>query len=148
MTAPKKEKVVSAKGDEAEEMVSSPSPPALLQLLPLDLTLSPRSPLSLSSQVLNYLVQQNRPYGASELIPLYAHPQLAHSPLCCSTADLSANLKNRVSKAQAQKALASLHEKGEIMGKTYGKSTVYCALQVSRWCVSRRGGMGRSSATG
>ncbi|ORY80278.1 hypothetical protein BCR35DRAFT_331925 [Leucosporidium creatinivorum] len=52
-------------------------------------------------------MQQNRPYRAT---------------------GLSANLKNRVSKAQAQKALASLHKEGEIMGKTYGKSTVYCVL--------------------
>ncbi|BGP23387.1 tat binding protein 1-interacting protein [Rhodotorula toruloides] len=75
---PPKEKVASAKGDEAEELV------------------------------LNYLVEQNRPYGAT---------------------DISANLKNRVSKLQAQKALASLFEKGEIGAKTFGKTTIYCPLQ-------------------
>jgi hypothetical protein len=40
MTAPKKEKVVSAKGDEAEEMVSLLSFPVHLHLSPLLLTLS------------------------------------------------------------------------------------------------------------
>ncbi|PRQ77990.1 Tat binding protein 1(TBP-1)-interacting protein (TBPIP)-domain containing protein [Rhodotorula toruloides] len=76
---PPKEKVVSAKGDEAEELV------------------------------LSYLIEQNRPYGAT---------------------DISANLKNRVSKPQTQKALASLFEKGEIGAKTFGKTTVYCPLQA------------------
>ncbi|KAL8283962.1 hypothetical protein RQP46_005075 [Phenoliferia psychrophenolica] len=80
MSAAKKEKVVSVKGDEASEI----------------------------RQVLAYLNSQNRPYGAT---------------------DLSANLKNRVTKAQAAKTLALLHEKGEIMGKAYGKTSVYCALQ-------------------
>lgn len=47
-----------------------------------------------------------------------------------SLADISANLKSKVSKVQAQKTLATLHEKGEILGKVYGKTTVYCALQV------------------
>ncbi|GAA5884773.1 hypothetical protein JCM6882_005387 [Rhodosporidiobolus microsporus] len=76
--AANKDKVVSLKGDQAEELV------------------------------LNYLKEQNRPYGAT---------------------DISANLKGRVSKPQAQKALAALLEKGEIMGKTFGKTTIYCALQ-------------------
>ncbi|BGP14656.1 hypothetical protein JCM10213v2_002605 [Rhodosporidiobolus nylandii] len=76
--AANKEKGVSLKGDQAEELV------------------------------LTYLKEQNRPYGAT---------------------DLSANLKNRVSKPQAQKALASLADKGEILAKTWGKTTVYCALQ-------------------
>uniref|UniRef100_A0A0K3C8D6 BY PROTMAP: gi/472588405/gb/EMS25877.1/ Tat binding protein 1-interacting protein [Rhodosporidium toruloides NP11] gi/647396196/emb/CDR38220.1/ RHTO0S03e06128g1_1 [Rhodosporidium toruloides] n=1 Tax=Rhodotorula toruloides TaxID=5286 RepID=A0A0K3C8D6_RHOTO len=91
---PPKEKVVSAKGDEAEELVSRP-------LLSLDLLLR-------SLEVLSYLIEQNRPYGAT---------------------DISANLKNRVSKPQTQKALASLFEKGEIGAKTFGKTTVYCPLQ-------------------
>ncbi|KAM0746531.1 TBPIP-domain-containing protein [Meredithblackwellia eburnea MCA 4105] len=58
--------------------------------------------------ILGYLTSQNRPYGAT---------------------DISANLKNKVSKAQAAKSLAALHERGEIMGKAYGKTIVYCALQ-------------------
>ncbi|GAA5843119.1 hypothetical protein JCM11251_003936 [Rhodosporidiobolus azoricus] len=73
-----KDKTVSLKGDQAEDLI------------------------------LSYLKEQNRPYGAT---------------------DISANLKNRVSNPQAKKALAALLEKGEIMGKVYGKTTVYCALQ-------------------
>lgn len=59
-----------------------------------------------------------------------------------AAADLSANLKNRVTKATAVKVLGSLQEKGEITGKTYGKTIVYCALQVSHGRVAE-GARGR-----
>ncbi|KAL7411796.1 Tat binding protein 1-interacting [Mrakia frigida] len=69
-----KDKVVSAKGDEAEDMV------------------------------LKYLKKVNRPYAST---------------------DISANLKQAVSKAAAQKALLSLSDKGLLTKKDYGKQTVF-----------------------
>ncbi|EPS26577.1 hypothetical protein PDE_01514 [Penicillium oxalicum 114-2] len=62
------------------------------------------------SLILDYLRQQNRPYSAIEV---------------------SANLHNKVTKAQATKVLKELHQKGEIEGRTAGKQTVYHALQES-----------------
>ncbi|KIL66308.1 hypothetical protein M378DRAFT_75412 [Amanita muscaria Koide BX008] len=50
----------------------------------------------------------NRPYGA---------------------VDVSANMKGAVSKASAQKILVSLAEKGELVQKTYGKTTFFVANQ-------------------
>ncbi|KAK4702742.1 26S proteasome regulatory subunit, ATPase 3, interacting protein, partial [Phenoliferia sp. Uapishka_3] len=109
--AAKKEKVVSAKGDEAEEIVSRVYPQAGRRS-----RTTPQLTFTVWRKVLGYLNAQNRPYGAT---------------------DLSANLKNRVSKAQAAKTLAALHDKGEILGKAYGKTTVYCALQVRQAGRSR-----------
>jgi len=56
----------------------------------------------------DYIRKSNRPYGA---------------------ADVSANIKNAVSKPATQKVLLALTEKGEITQKTYGKQTFFCADQ-------------------
>lgn len=45
---------------------------------------------------------------------------------------MSANLKSKVSKTVAAKTLAELAAAGEIVGKAYGKTMIYCAIQVSR----------------
>lgn len=58
--------------------------------------------------VLQYMKKMNRPYGA---------------------VDVSANMKGTVSKASAQKILVSLAEKGELVQKTYGKTTFFVANQ-------------------
>ncbi|KAF7715096.1 Uncharacterized protein PECH_007653 [Penicillium ucsense] len=63
-----------------------------------------------ASLILDYLREQNRPYSAIEV---------------------SANLHNKVNKAQAGKILKDLHQKGEIEGRTAGKQIVYHALQKS-----------------
>ncbi|KAJ1307870.1 hypothetical protein OPQ81_001950 [Rhizoctonia solani] len=60
--------------------------------------------------VLNYLKKTNRPYGSS---------------------DISANLKNAISKAATQKILLSLAERGFVTQKTYGKATYFVAPQSS-----------------
>lgn len=60
--------------------------------------------------ILDYLRKQNRPYSAT---------------------DISANLKNRVTKAAAAKLLKDMHERKEIEGKAAGKQIVYHAIQVS-----------------
>lgn len=75
MTATKKEKVVSAKGDNAEEMVSLLS----LHCYIFCHTSSP-SLISLT-QVLYYLMQQNHPNGASELFFFSPHYQPTDLPL-------------------------------------------------------------------
>ncbi|GMK58730.1 hypothetical protein CspeluHIS016_0601720 [Cutaneotrichosporon spelunceum] len=54
--------------------------------------------------VLDYLRAVNRPYAST---------------------DVSANLKNRVTKTEAQKALNSLAEKGFLTVKSYGKQTIF-----------------------
>ncbi|KAJ5885300.1 Chitin synthase activator (Chs3) [Penicillium taxi] len=43
--------------------------------------------------------------------------------------EVSANLRNKVSKIQAAKLLRDLHQNGEIEGKTAGKQVVYHAIQ-------------------
>ncbi|KAJ5692095.1 TBPIP-domain-containing protein [Penicillium macrosclerotiorum] len=43
--------------------------------------------------------------------------------------DISANLHNKVSKAQAAKLLRELHQNGEIEGRTAGRQIVYHSLQ-------------------
>ncbi|KAK4979647.1 hypothetical protein LTR66_010396 [Elasticomyces elasticus] len=58
--------------------------------------------------MLDYLRKQNRPYSAT---------------------DISANLKNRVTKAAAAKLLKDMHERKEIEGRASGKQIVYHALQ-------------------
>jgi hypothetical protein len=75
-----------------------------------DTTTTKLTPAQSSSLILNYLQQQNRPYSAI---------------------DISANLKNRVTKTAAAKLLKDLHERGEIEGRVAGKGVVYHALQVS-----------------
>ncbi|EIN14573.1 TBPIP-domain-containing protein [Punctularia strigosozonata HHB-11173 SS5] len=60
-------------------------------------------------KILNYIKRMNRPYGA---------------------VDVSANLKGAVPKAATQKILASLAEKGELIQKTYGKTTFFVADQA------------------
>jgi 26S proteasome regulatory subunit (ATPase 3-interacting protein) len=52
----------------------------------------------------------NRPYGA---------------------VDVSANLKGAVPKAATQKILVALAEKGELIQKTYGKTTFFVANQAN-----------------
>ncbi|CAK9787011.1 TBPIP-domain-containing protein [Cutaneotrichosporon oleaginosum] len=54
--------------------------------------------------VLEYLRSVNRPYAST---------------------DVSANLKNRVTKTEAQKALNALAEKGHLTLKPYGKQTIF-----------------------
>jgi 26S proteasome regulatory subunit (ATPase 3-interacting protein) len=67
------------------------------------------TPAQSSALILSYLRKQNRPYSAI---------------------DISANLKNRVTKTAAAKLLKDLHERGEIEGRLAGKGVVYHALQV------------------
>ncbi|CAE7140130.1 unnamed protein product [Rhizoctonia solani] len=59
--------------------------------------------------VLKYLKKANRPYGSS---------------------DISANLKNAVTKAATQKILLSLAERELVTQKTYGKATYFVAPQT------------------
>lgn len=68
------------------------------------------TPQQSADLILDYLRKQNRPYSAT---------------------DISANLKNRVTKAAATKLLKDLHERAEIDGKAAGKQIVYHAIQVS-----------------
>jgi 26S proteasome regulatory subunit, ATPase 3, interacting protein len=67
------------------------------------------TPEQSSALVMDYLRKQNRPYGAT---------------------DISANLKNRVTKAAAAKLLKDMHERNEIAGRASGKQMVYHTLQV------------------
>ncbi|KAI0725347.1 TBPIP-domain-containing protein [Fomitopsis betulina] len=59
-------------------------------------------------KVLNYIKMMNRPFGA---------------------VDVSANLKGAVPKAATQKILVALAEKGDVVQKTYGKTTFFVANQ-------------------
>ncbi|KIY53999.1 TBPIP-domain-containing protein [Fistulina hepatica ATCC 64428] len=59
-------------------------------------------------KVLEYVKRMNRPYGA---------------------VDVSANLKGAVSKPNTQKILVALAEKGELVQKTYGKTSFFVANQ-------------------
>ncbi|KAF9268748.1 TBPIP-domain-containing protein [Marasmius fiardii PR-910] len=59
-------------------------------------------------KILEYLRLMNRPYGA---------------------VDVSANLKGAVPKTATQKILVALAEKGELIQKTYGKTTFFVANQ-------------------
>jgi 26S proteasome regulatory subunit, ATPase 3, interacting protein len=67
------------------------------------------TPEQSASLILDYLRKQNRPYSAT---------------------DISANLKNRVTKAAATKLLKDMHERKEVEGRTAGKQLVYHAIQV------------------
>ncbi|KAG1725497.1 Tat binding protein 1-interacting protein-domain-containing protein [Suillus paluster] len=60
--------------------------------------------------ILQYLKRMNRPFGA---------------------VDVSANLKGAVPKAATQKILVALAEKGEIVQKTYGKTSFFVVNQAS-----------------
>ncbi|KAJ7128970.1 TBPIP-domain-containing protein [Mycena crocata] len=60
--------------------------------------------------VLDYVKRMNRPYGA---------------------VDVSANLKGAVPKAAVQKILLVLAEKGELVQKTYGKTSFFVANQAN-----------------
>ncbi|KAF9017524.1 TBPIP-domain-containing protein [Hymenopellis radicata] len=60
-------------------------------------------------KVLEYVKRMNRPYGA---------------------VDVAANLKGAVPKTATQKILLSLAEKGELVQKTYGKTTFFVANQA------------------
>lgn len=62
-----------------------------------------------TSLMLDYLRKQNRPYSAT---------------------DISANLKNRVTKAAAAKFLKDMYERSEIEGRASGKQWVYHTIQV------------------
>ncbi|KAL1582252.1 hypothetical protein WHR41_09093 [Cladosporium halotolerans] len=66
------------------------------------------TPTQSADLLLAYLRKQNRPY---------------------STTDISANLKNRVTKAAAAKLLKDLHERGELEARASGKQIVYHAVQ-------------------
>jgi 26S proteasome regulatory subunit (ATPase 3-interacting protein) len=69
------------------------------------------TPEQSAAMVLDYLRKQNRPYSAT---------------------DISANLKNRVTKTAAAKLLKDLHERNEIEGRAAGKQLVYHSIQVRR----------------
>ncbi|KZT53273.1 TBPIP-domain-containing protein [Calocera cornea HHB12733] len=58
--------------------------------------------------ILAYIKKVNRPYGSS---------------------DISANMKNAVSKLAAQKVLQQMADEGKITQKTYGKATIFVAKQ-------------------
>ncbi|KAJ7714342.1 TBPIP-domain-containing protein [Mycena maculata] len=60
--------------------------------------------------VLDYVKRMNRPYGA---------------------VDVCANLKGAVPKAAVQKILLALAEKGELVQKTYGKTSFFVANQAN-----------------
>ncbi|KAJ6593611.1 TBPIP-domain-containing protein, partial [Mycena capillaripes] len=60
--------------------------------------------------VLDYVKRMNRPYGA---------------------VDVSANLKGAVPKTAVQKILLALAEKGELVQKTYGKTSFFVANQAN-----------------
>lgn len=62
------------------------------------------------SLILNYLIQQNRPYSAM---------------------DISSNLLNQVTKTKTDKILKELAEEGKIVGKNAGKAWIFHAVQVS-----------------
>ncbi|TFK62250.1 TBPIP-domain-containing protein [Pluteus cervinus] len=61
-------------------------------------------------KVLEYIKRMNRPYGA---------------------VDVAANLKGAVPKTATQKILVALAEKGELVQKTYGKTTFFVANQAN-----------------
>jgi hypothetical protein len=67
------------------------------------------TPEQSAALVLDFLRKQNRPYSAT---------------------DISANLKNRVTKTAAAKLLKDLHERNEIEGRAAGKQLVYHSIQV------------------
>ena len=67
------------------------------------------NPEQSAALILDYLRKQNRPYSAT---------------------DISANLKNRVTKTAAAKLLKDLHERNEIEGRAAGKQLVYHSIQV------------------
>ncbi|KAJ7690682.1 TBPIP-domain-containing protein [Mycena rosella] len=60
--------------------------------------------------VLDYVKRMNRPYGA---------------------VDISANLKGAVPKTAVQKILLTLAERGELVQKTYGKTSFFVANQAN-----------------
>ncbi|KAJ7188569.1 TBPIP-domain-containing protein [Mycena filopes] len=60
--------------------------------------------------VLDYVKKMNRPYGA---------------------VDVAANLKGAVPKTAVQKILVALAEKGELVQKTYGKTSFFVANQAN-----------------
>ncbi|KAI0771330.1 TBPIP-domain-containing protein [Trametes elegans] len=61
-------------------------------------------------KVLEYIQRMNRPFGA---------------------VDVSANLKGAVPKAATQKIMVALAEKGDLVQKTYGKTTFFVANQAN-----------------
>ncbi len=67
------------------------------------------NPEQSATLILDYLRKQNRPYSAT---------------------DISANLKNRVTKTAAAKLLKDMHERKEIEGRAAGKQIVYHVIQV------------------
>ncbi|KAL6301153.1 TBPIP-domain-containing protein [Sparassis latifolia] len=62
------------------------------------------------NKVLEYVKRMNRPFGA---------------------VDVSANLKGAVPKTATQKIMVALAEKGELVQKTYGKTTFFVANQAN-----------------
>ncbi|WBW72335.1 Tat binding protein 1(TBP-1)-interacting protein (TBPIP)-like protein [Schizosaccharomyces osmophilus] len=57
------------------------------------------------------------------------HDYLRRTNRPFSATDISANLKNAVTKQVAQKILEQLRDNGQIHGKSYGKQSVYVCLQ-------------------
>ncbi|KAG9104220.1 hypothetical protein FRC06_004437 [Ceratobasidium sp. 370] len=82
--------------------------------------------------ILRYLKKVNRPYGSCMwLLPSYHYSWVVLTHVArLSTADISANLGNTVSKPAAQKILLALAERGAITQKTYG------TLPISPQCLS------------
>ncbi|GME75195.1 unnamed protein product [Ambrosiozyma monospora] len=59
--------------------------------------------------ILDYLKSQYRPYGVTDIV---------------------ANLHNKVSKVAVTRILEALHKKGELICKTYGRSSFYCYKEI------------------
>ncbi|KAI5450495.1 hypothetical protein NCC49_002952 [Naganishia albida] len=99
---PKAVKERAVKGDEAEE--ASLRTPIVDSGNGTDLNrFVSRTPCD-KQMVLQYMKSVNRPYAST---------------------DVSANLKNKVTKANTQKVLQTLADKGSLTLKTYGKQTIF-----------------------
>ncbi|GMG25545.1 unnamed protein product [Ambrosiozyma monospora] len=59
--------------------------------------------------ILDYLKSQYRPYGVTDIV---------------------ANLHNKVSKVAVTRILEALHKEGELICKTYGRSSFYCYKEI------------------
>ncbi|KIO34347.1 hypothetical protein M407DRAFT_16877 [Tulasnella calospora MUT 4182] len=76
-------------------------------------------------RILQYMKECNRPYGAGIVAILHVLGESNWHP----AADVSANIRNVVSKPATQKILATLAERGAITQKVYGKTCYYVANQ-------------------
>ncbi|KAJ5710752.1 hypothetical protein N7488_004908 [Penicillium malachiteum] len=86
--------------------------------------------------VLNYLREQKSDAYHSSFLLLVTILTKDMSSRPYSAIEISANLHNQVSKAQAAKILKELHQKKEIEERTAGKQVVYHAIQDSSQSVT------------